>query len=152
MIDDKFQTLIQYLEGGIKAVSRMGLKFLEARDGFVKLMIPLEDNENHINAMSAGVLFTIAEMAGGAAITVSTDFTKYFPVAKEIKIRFRKPAKSDITIEAEISQNQGKEIMKEVDEKGKTDVAIELELKDTDGIVVSSIEGIWHVRKIGSGI
>ena len=53
------------LETGIKFVQNSGLKVVELRRGYVKCLMPMSGNGNHIGTMYAGSLFTVAEIPGG---------------------------------------------------------------------------------------
>ncbi|GAJ19437.1 unnamed protein product, partial [marine sediment metagenome] len=105
----------------IAFVERMGLEVVESRPGYVKLKTPLKGNENHVGIMHAGALFTLAEMPGGALFSTSFDISRYYPVVKELSIRFRRPATTDATIEMTMSKDEVERIQAEADEKGKAD-------------------------------
>jgi thioesterase domain-containing protein len=125
----------------------MGLKVVDMKERYVKLMMPLNKNINHIGTMYAGSLFTLGEIMGGAIFVASMDINKYFPLVKEIQIRYLRPATTDITVETSFSQDQIKSIISVLEEKGKSDVPLELNLIDTHGEVVAIVTGTWQVRK-----
>ena len=127
---------------------RMGLEMIESRKGYVKLKAPLAGNENHVGIMYAGALFTLAEVPGGALFMTSFDPTKYYPIVKDMYIRFRRPAATDVTIEVEISEQEVARIQKEADEKGKADFILEGEIKDETGEVVALSKGTYQVRAV----
>ncbi len=54
------------LEEGIAFVARSKVKVLAMEPGYVKMMMPLQPNLNHVGTMYAGALFTLAELPGGA--------------------------------------------------------------------------------------
>ena len=110
------------------------------------MLMPLEGNVNPVGMMYAGSLFTLGEIAGGAIHVVSFDMTKLFPIVKEIKIRFRRPATTDVTMEVELSAEEASRIQAEALEKGKADYVLNLELEDANGEVVSIVQGTWQVR------
>ncbi len=62
------ETVKELVEKKIAFVERMGLKVIELTPGYVKLIAPLQGNENHVGSMYAGALFTLAEIPGGALI------------------------------------------------------------------------------------
>jgi thioesterase domain-containing protein len=127
---------------------RMGLEMIESRKGYVKLKAPLAGNENHVGIMYAGALFTLAEVPGGALFMTSFDPTKYYPIVKDMYIRFRRPAATDVTIEITISEKEVARIQKEADEKGKADYILEGEIKDETGEVVALSKGTYQVRAV----
>jgi hypothetical protein len=71
---------------------------------------------------------------------------------KEINIRFRRPAMTDVTMEVELSAEEASRIQAEALEKGKADYGLKLELEDANGEVVSIVEGTWQVRTIPEGM
>lgn len=148
MIEKKYHALALYVESGIEGIRRTGLKVLVLRNRYVKLLMPLQGNVNHVGMMYAGSLFTIGEVMGGAIFGASFDMGRYYPLVKEVQIRFRRPALTDITLETELSEERVAQIQKDLDENGKADFTLELELTDAKGEAVSIVSGIWQGRKM----
>ena len=136
----------QFVEKPFAFVERTGLQAIELKPRFVKLGMPLKGNENHIGSMYAGALFTLAEVPGGALCLTTFDVSRYYPVVKEMNIRFRRPAATDITVALSISEKQVRAIQKEAAENGKAEYTLETELKDTEGTVVAIGKGIYQLR------
>lgn len=126
----------------------MGLTTVEVKKGYVKLMAPLKGNENHVGIMYAGALFSLAEVPGGTLFSVSFDVSKYYPIVKEMNIRFRRPATTDITVEMTMSQEEVDRIQKEADDKGKADFVLEGNLTDANGEIVAVSRGIYQIRAV----
>ena len=124
----------------------MGLKVVGLRKGYVKLTVPLDDNENHIGTMYAGALFTLAEIPGGAICMSTFDMDKYYSVAKEMTISFRKPAKTETTIEIMLSENEARRIESEAEIKGKAEFTLEGDLKNASGEIVAHSRGVYQLR------
>lgn len=80
----------QFTEDKIAFVKRMNLKAEVLEPGFVRLRVPLAGNENHIGSMYAGALFTLAEIPGGALFLTSFDASQFYPIVKEMNLRFRR--------------------------------------------------------------
>ncbi len=152
MIDEKYKKIADYTKNGIEAIKRTGLRILECRDNYVKLLMPLEGNVNHIGMMYAGSLFTIGEVSGGAIFGVTFDYLKYIPIVKEVTIRFRKPTLSDVTLEVEMSPERARELQQTTDQKGKADFDMDLEIKDAGGETVALVHGVWQVRTMPEGM
>jgi thioesterase domain-containing protein len=150
MIDQKYRDIVGYLETAVKMIEKMGIRIVELRDRYTKLQLPLEPNLNHIGTMYAGSLFALAEFSGGVIFAVSFDITKYIPIVKEVSIRYRRPAASDVTLEVELSPERVEEIAKVAEEHGKADYSMDLELKDEKGEVCSIIHGTWQLRRMES--
>jgi thioesterase domain-containing protein len=152
VIDEKYRDFVAYAESGIGAVRNTGVRFVECRDRYVRLMMPLAGNTNHIGTMYAGCIFTLGEMAGGAIFGASFDFTRLFPIVKEETIRYRRPVMTDITLQASLTEERVREIEDCVAEKGKCDFVLDLEIADTQGEIVALVHGTWQVRTIPPGL
>ena len=150
MIEEKYRGAAELLVGAVEPIKKTGLRVVALRDRYAKLLMPLEGNVNHVGMMYAGSLFTLGEIAGGAIHMVSFDMTRLFPIVKEVKIRFRRPALTDVTMEVELSAEAASRIQTEALEKGKADYELNLELEDAGGEVVSIVSGTWQVRAIPS--
>ena len=150
MIDEKYRGAAKRAVGAVEGIKRTGIRAVTLRDRYAKMLMPLEGNVNHVGMMYAGSLFTLGEIAGGAIHMVSFDMTRLFPIVKEVKIRFRRPALTDVTMEVELSAEEASRIQTEALEKGKADYGLNLELEDASGEVVSIVSGTWQVRAIPS--
>lgn len=137
----------QLTEEQIAFVKRSGLKAEVLQPGFVRLRMPLQGNQNHIGSMYAGALFTLAEIPGGALFMTSFDVQGYFPIIKEMNLRFRRPATTDILVEACMSAEQISLISTQASTEGKADYRLDLELKDSHGEVVAISQGLYQMRK-----
>ncbi|MEE9435704.1 MAG: YiiD C-terminal domain-containing protein [Candidatus Adiutricales bacterium] len=147
-MDISADTLKKFSGRRVAFIENMGLETIEARPGYVKLKAPLKGNENHIGIMYAGALFTLAEVPGGTLFSTSFDVTKYYPIVKEMSIRFRRPAATDITLEMTMSEDEVDRIQTEAEANGKADYVLEGELKDESGDVVALSKGVYQIRAI----
>jgi acyl-coenzyme A thioesterase PaaI-like protein len=120
---------------------------VDIKEGYAKLQLPIKGNTNHVGIMYAGSLFTLGEVPGGVLFLAAFDINRFFPIVKEVHIRFRRPAKTDVTLETSISKEKAAEIEKEADKNGKADISLEMEIKDADEETVSIVNGIWQIRK-----
>ena len=134
------------LEGGIKFVANTGLRVVELRRGYVKCLMPFADNGNHIGTMYAGALFTVAEIPGGALFLSSFDATKFYPIVKELDLRFLKPAKGDVTVEFALDDIHIASLSAQAAEKGKAEFILEGQLKTADGTIVAESRGVYQIR------
>ena len=137
----------QFTEDKIAFVKRMNLKAEVLEPGFVRLRVPLAGNENHIGSMYAGALFTLAEIPGGALFLTSFDASKFYPIVKEMNLRFRRPATGDIIVEARLSAEEIERLQSEAQANGKAEYVLELQLTDGSGEVVALSRGIYQLRK-----
>jgi thioesterase domain-containing protein len=137
----------QFTEDKIAFVKRMNLKAEVLEPGFVRLRVPLAGNENHIGSIYAGALFTLAEIPGGALFLTSFDASKFYPIVKEMNLRFRRPATGDIVVEARLSAEEIERLQNEAQANGKAEYVLELQLTDGSGEVVALSRGIYQLRK-----
>ncbi|WP_422911097.1 PaaI family thioesterase [Pseudomonas sp. MAC6] len=136
----------QLTEEQIAFVQRSGLKADVLEVGHVRLRMPLAGNQNHIGSMYAGALFTLAEIPGGALFLTSFDTQRFYPVVKEMNLRFRRPATGDIQVEASLSEAQIEQLQKQATEEGKAEYVLELQLTDDSGEVVAQSRGLYQLR------
>lgn len=142
-----FSHIATLLEGTIPCVQRMGLKVLEMGPRRVTLKMPLAGNESHVKTMYAGILFTVAEIPGGALFLSAFDPFKYFPIVKQMEVRFKKAALTDVTVTAELSEEEVDRMHRELEEKGKTEFILDCEVKDEQGNVVTESTATYQIRK-----
>ncbi|MDR3417888.1 MAG: YiiD C-terminal domain-containing protein [Nevskia sp.] len=136
------------LETGIKFVANSGLKVEELRRGYVRCRMPFDGNGNHIGTMYAGSLFTLAEIPGGALFLSSFDATRFYPIVKELDLRFLKPAKTDVTVEITLDDIHAASLAAEAAQKGKAEFILEGQLKTADGTVVAESRGVYQIRSL----
>ncbi|MBD9501549.1 YiiD C-terminal domain-containing protein [Pseudomonas sp. BGr12] len=136
----------QLTEEHIAFVKRTGLKAEVLEPGLVRLRMPLKDNENHLRNMYAGALFTVAELPGGVLMLTSFDARRFYPIVKEAGLRFLRPASSDVTVEARLSEEDIQRIGEEATNLGKAEFVLDLQLKDEEGNVVAESHAIYQLR------
>jgi thioesterase domain-containing protein len=147
-ISDEYKDIVNYLEKAIKIIEKMGMRILDFQKQSVKIMLPKEPNVNHIGTVYAGSLFSLADFAGGVLFFSAYDLRKYYPLLKEVTITFKRPATTDITVEASMNPEQAEGIKKIADETGKADWTLDLELKDDQGNVCCIVHGNFQMRKL----
>lgn len=152
MIDEKYANICKMAVASVPGIERTGLKVLELRDRYAKALMPLQGNTNHVGIMYAGSLFTLGEFSGGIIHLASMDFKKFVPIVKELHIRFRRPAMTDVTMEVAMSEQEARGLEAEAEEKGKADYELNLELKDEGGETVAEASGVWQIRKMPEGM
>jgi thioesterase domain-containing protein len=136
----------QLTEEQIAFVKRSGLKAEVLEPGHVRLCMPLAGNQNHIGSMYAGALFTLAEIPGGALFLTSFDAQRFYPIVKEMNLRFRRPATGDIRVEASLADTEIQRLQKQATEEGKAEYVLELQLTDDSGEVVVQSRGLYQLR------
>ncbi|HON38589.1 MAG: PaaI family thioesterase [Desulfomonilia bacterium] len=147
MIDEKYRDAVPLLEKAVPLIEKTGVKIVELRDRFARIVMPFEPNINHIGIMYGGSLFILAEFSGGVIYYVSFDTTKFYPIVKEVSIRYRRPATTDVTLEVSLEPGEVEMIQQAAQKEGKKDWTMDLELKDAHGEVCSIVHGTWQLRR-----
>ena len=137
----------QLTEEQIAFVKRSGLKAELLEPGHVRLCMPLAGNQNHLGSMYAGALFTLAEIPGGALFLTSFDSQRFYPIVKEMNLRFRRPATGDIRVEARLGGEQIEQLQSQATRQGKAEYVLELQLTDDSGEVVAESRGLYQLRR-----
>ena len=89
MTEDRDKNLVGYLEKAIGIIETMGIRIVDFRNRYVRVLLSVKPKVNHIGTMYAGSLFSLADLAGGVISFASFDHTRCFPMEKEGMIRFR---------------------------------------------------------------
>ena len=152
MIEPKFKELADIAMTCVEGIKRTGITLLEMRDRYIKVMMPLAGNTNHFGVMYAGSLFALGEISGGLIHVASFDVHKWYPIVKEVNIKFLKPAATDVTMEASLTPEQADELEKAAEKNGKVDILMDLELKDAQGVTAAVVSGVWQIRRIPEGL
>ncbi|MBF6190888.1 YiiD C-terminal domain-containing protein [Nocardia implantans] len=137
------------LEFTIPIAHKMGVQAVEVRRGHAATSVPAEGNGNHFGVMYAGVLFTVAEILGGAIAVATFDNSAFYPLVKDLHIFFRKPAKTDVRAEATLTEDEIARITAEAAANGKSDFTLRAVVTDTDGVIVAETEGLYQLRAHG---
>lgn len=135
-------------EEKIDFVKRCGLKAEQLAPGHVRLRMPLAGNQNHIGTLYAGALFTLAEIPGGALFLTSFDTQRFYPLVKEMTLRFRRPATGDIYVEARLDNEAITRIQNEAELNGKSEYHLDLQLTNSSGEVVAESCALYQLRKL----
>jgi thioesterase domain-containing protein len=138
------------IESTIPIAHKMGLKVVEARPGFAATTVPAEGNGNHFGVVYAGVLFTVAEILGGIIPLITFDTAKYFPLVKNLDIRFVAMAKSDVRAQASLDDETIARVEAEAAERGKADFTLEAVVTNADGQTVATTRGLYQLRALRS--
>ncbi|ORB16599.1 thioesterase [Mycobacterium noviomagense] len=133
----------------IPTAHQMGVRVVEARRGYAAVTVPAEGNGNHFGVVYAGVQFTVAEMLGGVIALSTFDNAKYFPLVKNVDIKFVGMARSQLRAEASLDEETISRVETEADERGKADFTLEAVVTDADGKTVATARGLYQLRAQG---
>ncbi len=137
---------IEGLERGHPVLAATGLRILDLDRGRAAVQMPLGINANHVGTFYAGSLFVLAEVAGAALCAGSFDSGRVFPLVKDMRIRYRRPAKSDVTARVALSESEIDATLAEVDRVGKADLAWQCELRGEAEEVVAIVDCVFQIR------
>jgi len=141
-------TIIDNIPTVFPFVERTGLRVLDVDRGYCKLSVPFEPNINHIGTMYAGAMFTLAEIPGGVLCLTAFDTTRYYPLLKDLGLKFVALATTDLTVEARWTDDDIDRMTAEVEERGKAEYMLQTELQDATGQVVATSLGHYQVRAL----
>ncbi|BDB39719.1 MULTISPECIES: YiiD C-terminal domain-containing protein [Mycobacterium] len=146
MADTVVEMMNAGLESTIPIAARMGLRVVEARRGFAAASVPAEGNGNHFGVIYAGVQFTVAEILGGIIALTSFDASKYYPLVKNVDIKFVGMATSELRAEATIDDETIARVEAEAADRGKADYTLDAVVTDAAGNVVATTHGLYQLR------
>jgi acyl-coenzyme A thioesterase PaaI-like protein len=134
----------------IPTAHKMGVQVVEARRGYAAATVPAEGNGNHFGVVYAGVQFTVAEILGGIIAMSTFDSAKYFPLVKNVDIKFVGMARSELRAQASLDDATIARVEAEAADRGKADFTLEAVVTDADGQTVATTRGLYQLRTLGS--
>jgi acyl-coenzyme A thioesterase PaaI-like protein len=137
------------LEHLIPRAHQMGVEFVELRPGYVRAEVPFEGNGNHFGVIYAGVIFTLAEVLGGAIHFATFDVSTHFPLVKNLSIDFVAPGKGRLSASAALSDAEVERIKAAATPDAKVPFVLEAEVVGEDGTVVARTRGDYQIRPFG---
>jgi len=143
-----YSTLKPMIEETIPWVKDSGLsaEVLEARH--VVLRLPKDRHLNHVGIVYAGSLFMLMEIAGAALFACTYPYGKYIPINKGMDIKFLNMGVTDILCELSITEEDAKEMLRPIDEKGKGEWVLEMDCRDTEGTIIAKSVCHYYIKKM----
>jgi len=127
----------------------MGVTFVEMRPGYVRAELPFEGNGNHFGTVYAGVIFTLAEVLGGAMHFASFDASTHYPLIRGMQIRYLKPGRGALSASASLDAETIARVVAEAGADGKAAFELNAEVVDENGVVVATTVGDYQIRPYG---
>lgn len=127
----------------------LGVKILEVTANSGKAVLPERDElKNHVGSQHAGALFSVGEAASGAAFigAFASRLGEITPLAETAEIAYKKIAKGEITATGTFTQDPDA-LFAELDADGRVRFPIEVELTNSAGDTVATMNVAWYVRK-----
>ena len=125
--------------------ANLDIRVLHAARGDGRALLPAHDHVlNHAATVHAGALFTLADVAAGAAVLplVWDRVDELTFVARGAEVRYLRPARGPITAAATCGHD-----VDGLDTAGKVDVPVAVTLTDETGIHVAAMTVHWHLRR-----
>jgi acyl-coenzyme A thioesterase PaaI-like protein len=149
MSDETISLLNGTIESLIPVAHRMGVTFVEVEPGLVRATVPFEGNGNHFGVVYAGVIFTVAEVLGGAIHFATFDASTHYPLVRRIDIDFIAPGTTDLTAIGRMTADEIARIKAAATPDAKVPFVFETEVLDTNGTVVARTRGDYQLRPHG---
>lgn len=137
------------LEQTVPRAHQMGVRFDELRPGYVRACVPFEGNGNHFGTIYAGVIFTLAEVLGGAMHLASFDPTTHYPLVRAMSIDFVAPGRGPLTAEAVLDEQTVDLVRAAAADGGKAPFELCATVTADDGSVVATTVGDYQIRPYG---
>ncbi len=134
----------------IPFVEKVGI--CRTEEGTLKLPFSTS-NQNHLKTVHASAQFTLAETASGdALLRLFPELAgKVVPVLRESRIKFKRPANSDIFAFPAISKEAILKFQEQFGKKQRSSITVDVEVKDSNGVVTSAGTFDWFVQGIVQG-
>ncbi len=136
------------IEESIPWIKDSGMTVDTLEERHIVIRLPKERHLNHVGIVYAGSLFMLMEVAGAALFGCTYPLGEYIPINKEMSIKFLKMGITEIICDLSISEEEAKEKIKPIDEKGKGEWILEMDCKDTDGNIIATSVCHYYIKKV----
>ncbi|MET8863341.1 DUF4442 domain-containing protein [Nonomuraea sp. NPDC004580] len=142
------QDVGELLLGSVPFARTLGIVFESAGDGRAVCRVrERADLANHVGGPHAGVLFTLAESASGAAVlsVFGDQLVRAVPLPTTATIAFRKVALGEIRAEARLTVSRA-DVLARLDAGERPEFDVTVDLTNQDGTVVTTFTVTWTLR------
>ncbi|MDT4892887.1 MAG: hypothetical protein QOE97_1922 [Pseudonocardiales bacterium] len=146
MTNPQLETLNSALPHLVPRAAEMGVRFVELRPGYVCARLPFEGNGNHVGTVYAGVIFTLAELLGGAMHLATFDATTHYPLVRSMTIDFLSPGRGPLTASAALPDDVIATTRAAVAGGNKAAMPLAATVVSDDGVVVARTHGDYQLR------
>ena len=150
MADQLVEMMNAALGSTIPTAKNMGVHVVEARRGFAATTVPVEGNGNHFGVMYAGVVFTVAEVLGGAMALASFRPATHFPLVRSLTIDFLKPGRGPVVAIAQLDDATIERVLAESEDGAKASFELTAEVVGGDDVVIARTRGDYQIRPYGA--
>ncbi|WP_326644379.1 DUF4442 domain-containing protein [Streptosporangium sp. NBC_01755] len=126
----------------------LDISFDKVEPGFaIARLADRAELHNHMGGPHAGVLFSVAETASGAAMLAAFGdrLSRATPLAVNATIRYVKLARGEVVAEARLQASR-EEVVAKLDAGERPEFDITVEIRTADGTLVSEMTVAWTLR------
>jgi uncharacterized protein (TIGR00369 family) len=130
-------------------VRLLGISIDEIGNGTARVSLPDDPKlHNHLGTPHAGVLFTLAETASGAAMAggFADLIMGLRPVAKESRIQYQKVAKGATRAEGRVPGDIAA-LKAQLKQDGKVAFPVEVDVYDEHGTLAAQVQVDWYLSE-----
>lgn len=146
---DPFELIRTQMAQALPFVRYLGIEIAEVGAGRgVTKVAERDELRNHLGTQHAGVIFTLAEAASGAAMsgTFADVILAIRPLAAEASVRHLKLAKGPLTAIATVAEPAA-DIRTRFEAEGRAAFAVTVEVNNDQGQRVAEMSVAWDVRR-----
>jgi acyl-coenzyme A thioesterase PaaI-like protein len=99
--------------------------------------------------MSAGVVFTVAELLGGMLAISAFGQSEFYPLVKDMQIKYTAPTKTDVRSQASLSEDEITRVAAEAAADGKSDYTVDATVTNLNGTLVAVTRATCELRVRG---
>ena len=146
---DPFELIRTQMAQALPFVRHLGIEIVEVGAGRgVTKVADRKELHNHLGTQHAGVIFTLAEAASGAAMSGSFAdiILTVRPIAAEATVRYLKLAKGPLTATATVAEPAA-EIRTRFEAEGRAAFAVTVEVNNDQSQRVAEMSVAWDVRR-----
>ena len=152
MTDDAAHTMAEGAEG-IPFNTWLGLKTVVAEPGHFEVRLPWRaELGNHLGAVHAVPIVAPAEMASGCAVATAMSSLLaegFVPIAKSLRVRYRKIANGDLTAVCRVGASVLEQAEVAARANGRADFDVAVSIEDAAGVEVAECTVEWAIRRTG---
>ena len=125
----------------------IGLKTSD-KSGYLLMLDNRPEYRNHLDTVHASAQFALAEASSGAfLLNEFSEITDIVPVVRKVETKYRKPAAGAVFSKAKLQETEKEEVLKALNEKGRTTLKVEVSLYDEADVLVMQSVFEWFVTK-----
>jgi uncharacterized protein (TIGR00369 family) len=147
-MDIDFDAIAKGMAIAVPYISHVGIEVTEMSEGAATAVLPdRPELHNHVGSQHAGALFSVAEVASGAAFVgaFAVRMGDVTPLARSAEIAYVKVARGPVEARAKLGVPAA-EALATLDQDGRVDFSVEVEMTDPGGDVVATATVDWNVR------